>query len=256
MLNLRRALVLTILATTPFIAPAGAATITERDVTYLLDTTGGLNNTVTTYDNSMTLPAGGSSVNVNISLKTGAYGTYFSASGGVSESFVVPPPGTSNVNGNIINNGSGGNFFFGYTTNNGPNFNASWTQSEVVSAFNALHFNGGGTNLDDIGGKWVDTVFITGDWSTNGLVTGGHLLNNLDSNYTITKNFIFTGHYTIFSFETNSFSGGSPNVDFDLFGTQVAAVPEISTWTMMLLGFAGVGFAAYRRRDLSSMQAI
>jgi hypothetical protein len=26
-----------------------------------------------------------------------------------------------------------------------------------------------------------------------------------------------------------------------------ASVPEPSTWTMMLIGFAGVGFAAYRR---------
>jgi hypothetical protein len=29
---------------------------------------------------------------------------------------------------------------------------------------------------------------------------------------------------------------------------QVAAVPEPSTWAMMILGFAGVGFFAYRRR--------
>jgi hypothetical protein len=29
---------------------------------------------------------------------------------------------------------------------------------------------------------------------------------------------------------------------------QVAAVPEPSTWAMMMLGFAGVGFMAYRRR--------
>jgi hypothetical protein len=33
------------------------------------------------------------------------------------------------------------------------------------------------------------------------------------------------------------------------FGTGLApAVPEASTWAMMLLGFAGVGFLAYRRR--------
>ena len=28
----------------------------------------------------------------------------------------------------------------------------------------------------------------------------------------------------------------------------VAAVPELSTWTMMLLGFAGIGFVGYRRQ--------
>ncbi|KRR07372.1 hypothetical protein CQ12_00895 [Bradyrhizobium jicamae] len=31
--------------------------------------------------------------------------------------------------------------------------------------------------------------------------------------------------------------------------TSVAAVPEPSTWAMMILGFAGVGFMAYRRRQ-------
>lgn len=31
--------------------------------------------------------------------------------------------------------------------------------------------------------------------------------------------------------------------------TSVAAVPEPSTWAMMILGFAGVGFIAYRRRQ-------
>jgi outer membrane lipase/esterase len=32
----------------------------------------------------------------------------------------------------------------------------------------------------------------------------------------------------------------------------VAAVPEPSTWAMMILGFAGVGFTAYRRRNQSA----
>jgi hypothetical protein len=33
----------------------------------------------------------------------------------------------------------------------------------------------------------------------------------------------------------------------------VAAVPELSTWAMMLLGFAGIGFVAYRRSQKSVM---
>jgi hypothetical protein len=32
-----------------------------------------------------------------------------------------------------------------------------------------------------------------------------------------------------------------------------AAVPEPSTWAMMILGFAGVGFMAYRRRNVSAV---
>lgn len=34
----------------------------------------------------------------------------------------------------------------------------------------------------------------------------------------------------------------------------IAAVPEASTWAMMLLGFAGVGFIAYRRKRSSSLR--
>jgi PEP-CTERM motif len=29
----------------------------------------------------------------------------------------------------------------------------------------------------------------------------------------------------------------------------ISAVPEPSTWAMMILGFAGVGFLGYRRRN-------
>jgi hypothetical protein len=34
--------------------------------------------------------------------------------------------------------------------------------------------------------------------------------------------------------------------------TSVAAVPEPATWAMMILGFAGVGFVAYRRKSKSA----
>jgi hypothetical protein len=35
----------------------------------------------------------------------------------------------------------------------------------------------------------------------------------------------------------------------------VAAVPEPSTWAMMLLGFAGIGFVAYRRKSKPALMA-
>jgi hypothetical protein len=45
------------------------------------------------------------------------------------------------------------------------------------------------------------------------------------------------------------FTGGS-------FGTfTVAAVPEPSTWAMMLLGFAGIGFMAYSRKSKPGLVA-
>lgn len=39
-------------------------------------------------------------------------------------------------------------------------------------------------------------------------------------------------------------------VDFLRITTAISAVPEPSTWAMMILGFAGVGFMTYRRRKV------
>jgi hypothetical protein len=46
---------------------------------------------------------------------------------------------------------------------------------------------------------------------------------------------------------TDIVGSGAFNMTFSLTG--VDAVPEPSTWAMMILGFAGVGFMAYRRRQ-------
>jgi hypothetical protein len=49
----------------------------------------------------------------------------------------------------------------------------------------------------------------------------------------------------------NASSGGEvDSVSFD-----VAAVPEPSTWAMMILGFAGIGFMAYRRKLKPALMA-
>ena len=39
------------------------------------------------------------------------------------------------------------------------------------------------------------------------------------------------------------------------FGSTIAAVPEPSTWAMMILGFAGLGFMAYRRKSKPALMA-
>jgi len=42
---------------------------------------------------------------------------------------------------------------------------------------------------------------------------------------------------------------------FTLTGPGAGAVPEPSTWAMMILGFAGVGFMVYRRKPKLALQA-
>jgi len=48
---------------------------------------------------------------------------------------------------------------------------------------------------------------------------------------------------------TTAFFDGVSLQAFDTVAATVAAVPEPSTWAMMILGFAGLGFVAYRRRN-------
>jgi hypothetical protein len=48
---------------------------------------------------------------------------------------------------------------------------------------------------------------------------------------------------------TDIVGGSKFNMAFTLGTDTVSAVPEPSTWAMMLLGFAGVGFMAYRRKS-------
>ena len=57
----------------------------------------------------------------------------------------------------------------------------------------------------------------------------------------------FTSDTPITGFQFVSTLGGQLNTGFtDI--SEISAVPEPSTWAMMLLGFAGLGFMAYRSK--------
>ena len=51
----------------------------------------------------------------------------------------------------------------------------------------------------------------------------------------------------------STFPGRLPEVRIE--GELTAAVPEPSTWAMMLLGFAGIGYGVYRRYKLAALAA-
>lgn len=57
-------------------------------------------------------------------------------------------------------------------------------------------------------------------------------------------NFYTTGDTTIDAIRFNSSSDA-----FEVSNFSVSAVPEPSTWAMMILGFVGLGFMAYRRKQ-------
>jgi hypothetical protein len=78
--------------------------------------------------------------------------------------------------------------------------------------------------------------------------TGDHTLNGSSP---------LSGSTAVIAFDDN----GAPDADYDdlvvritLSGGTLTAVPEASTWAMMILGFLGVGFVAYRRRENSALR--
>jgi hypothetical protein len=87
--------------------------------------------------------------------------------------------------------------------------------------------------------------------SSNPVLTGGGIIfagSALPSNSEFINIFANGSSYDYF----NNFSGPFPAVNgtLDSFTvTEVAAVPEPCTWAMMILGFCGLGFMAYRRKQ-------
>jgi hypothetical protein len=98
------------------------------------------------------------------------------------------------------------------------------TVSDVFRIFNDFTDGGGGTGVGT-------TAFLYSDDQ-----------GNLPDPITYSANVIFISEMP--GGETDFTGNGTT---YHLF-SGVSAVPELSTWAMMILGFAGVGFMAYRRR--------
>jgi hypothetical protein len=129
-----------------------------------------------------------------------------------------------------------------------PEFEYVWNVSVTL---------GGGANLLDGLGPWAFTPARLGSGATqgNGLLTfGGISPGNYD---TFSQTFATTkGDTYLLSFDfANCLNGLSCGPDSSglLVMTsgglaRTPAVPELTTWTMALLGFVGLGLVGYRRR--------
>ena len=84
---------------------------------------------------------------------------------------------------------------------------------------------------------------------TEGTFTGANLLSPGNGNQfsPLTNGYVnFAG-----AFDTVIFGSGSNSLEIDNISS---AVPEPATWSMMILGFLGVGFMAYRRKGMSTFR--
>ncbi len=99
------------------------------------------------------------------------------------------------------------------------------------------------TETQGVTWNWDNLFFGTGTHMTNGGIlfdAGGHTYNPYSTGPLAYLN--STNNPGGFVNPGNNYLMGDPGV------LQVTAVPEASTWAMMILGFAGVGFMAYRRK--------
>jgi hypothetical protein len=112
---------------------------------------------------------------------------------------------------------NGGLIAMSFTLSNGLNF----TLANATSA--GVGFNNTGFNTPEV----LNTIGYTGQLS----------------------NFVFQLSTGGFTYSFSDSANSALNSNGTMTATIAAAVPEPATWAMMILGFAGVGFMAYRRKQ-------
>jgi hypothetical protein len=192
----------------------------------------------------------------SLSLYSNATNLAYNSAGAVtiSPTTAPSPPYTSPETILVSSDGTGlGSWGWSYDTAAGAGLPLSYG---ALGGLATLNFDVGG--FDDQGqtiGYYV-FVYLPGDWTTEGTATGDYILNGVAAGFS-TPTFTYdtsTNTTTVETFDS-SFpgNGGGPGLNFTLVGTSV--VPEPSTWAMMLVGFAGLAFAAVRSAKRKAVAA-
>jgi hypothetical protein len=128
---------------------------------------------------------------------------------------------------------------------------ASTNGHDVGSLLSSVTFQLGAGN--DYRDQAFNFNFSTGSYYVvNFARQDGQYLGNLGTHYVWegASSAINYGPFTVVEgFEGAFPNNGNPLIPFTRFDVITTAVPEPSTWAMMLLGFAAVGFAACRRKQ-------
>lgn len=188
----------------------------------------------------------------------------------------------------LFNNPAGQSTSPGFTTVAGGSSYGAWTVTGNSVDFIGSYWNGpsatGGYSVD-LNGNGQGGIKQTFDLSAGTYVLGFYLSGNPDGDptlksisvalspttsndisnpYTFTAGSTHTLDYQYYSIffttiggpETLSFASNDAGAYGGVIGgVSISAVPEPSTWAMMVLGFAGIGFMAYRRRSEATIAA-
>jgi PEP-CTERM motif len=152
------------------------------------------------------------------------------------------------------------------------NYNATYFTSAIPYLTNYSSLNGFDPtqnktiNFDSFtpnSGATLGLTFFT-IYDASGAVFSDGFLDPSTTSLTLSANTLLPG--TSYTYELDFSdrlvnSGDNTQQGFDVrtdgsFTTGVAAVPEPATWAMMILGFAGVGFVAYRRTSKPALMAV
>jgi hypothetical protein len=101
------------------------------------------------------------------------------------------------------------------------------------------------------------------EWYAVGVITSpnSHFSISADGAAVVSPGPTFTAYadrnlnFSDYSDPSYNVGFGSYNFHYQLYSDGVSAVPEPSTWAMMILGFAGIGFMAYRRKSKPALIA-
>jgi hypothetical protein len=141
--------------------------------------------------------------------------------------------------------GTSGNYFYGSTTSSG-----GYIEIDTALTFTALEFVFGWSVPHAVVWETLLDGNVVGSGSLTG-IAGGTIFG-----FANTTGF---DELRIASSATGSvsFNSGdsSPSIDTVRAQFAVGAVPEPSTWAMMILGFSGVGYMTYRRRKVAALAA-
>jgi hypothetical protein len=99
--------------------------------------------------------------------------------------------------------------------------------------------------LGGLGGRIIHDDGVTFVVGSDPLVSSSAQTFIRTDNFS-TSNTYTDAQYALYYVESN---GGPAVLDLTFNGSPVTGVPEASTWAMMVLGFCGVGFMAYRRKS-------
>ncbi len=202
-----------------------------------VDISGDINSDVAGYSGGSNYPLGGTTLPINaVNFNLASYPNTTNLG-----SVLLSPGGTTSVTFNVdianvqtiytlINSGFGEIGVAGTITFNGSSGSDTFNLTEGTNIRD--HYCCGGYN-----------EIATDLYGTANFGNGSDRLDAQSfaiSNVGTLTSIVFT--------ESNNGSYGEPFLTAITAETAVAAVPEPSTWAMMLLGFAGVGFTAYRRR--------